>query len=330
MSAEPIPVETVNILLDSKFGTRTSTGYSFDLGHNVTLDNNETGTVYVSDFYCINGLLNTPNSCSFVITVAGVSNTVTITGNKNFKDRQVLIDDVIDVLPAGFTIAYDDTIKKAIISHPTEQFSITDEGIDAAHDSLSKKLGILTGISVVTTGTTNEMKSADVIDLNVGVHNLYISIREITNTNRTLASGIQRNDVINRIPILQNFGDPIIFDASNPLSLYKFTARNLNRLTVTLTDDENRVYIPNRMTMGIKIQKFYHNQTLMKDKILEEIYKKMVDERKKYNHVNIATDKDHPIQEELCVLPNPQKDDVSIGAVRENKWWMGAGSVPYN
>lgn len=329
MTAEPIPVETVNILLDSKFGTRTDFGYTFDLGHNVTLDNNETGTVYVSDFYCINGLLNTPNSCSLIITSStGVSTTVTITGNQNFTERTNLAAVVNAACPAGFTCQYIETLQHIFIQSGN-QFSLTDEGIPDGHESLLKKLGILKGVSKSVDGQ-HRMESEDVVDLDVGVHNLYISIREILNSNRTLASGIQRNDIINRIPILQKYGDPIVFDASNPLSLYKFTARNLNRLTITLTDDENRVYIPNRFTMGIKIQKFYQNQTLMKDKILEEIYKKMVDERKKYNHVNIATDKDHPIQEELCVLPNPQKDNVSIGAVRSHKWWMGSDSVPYN
>lgn len=331
MTTEPIPIETINVLLDSKYGERNTNGYSFDLKHNITLDNNETATVYVSDFYSVNGLLNTPNSCSMIITSGGVSNTVTIEGNQNYTDFGVLRSDLNDKMPNGFSVSDDPNILelKRIRIEFANQFTITDVGIPDGHDSLLKKIAILEGSSKTIDGN-QAMESEDVVDLDMGVHNLYISIREITNSNRTLASGIQRNDIVNRIPILQKYGDPLIFDATNPLSLYKFTARNLNRLTVVLTDDENRVYVPNRYTMGIKIQKYYQNQTLMKDKILEEIYKKMVDERQKYKHVNIATDKDHPIQEELCVLPNPQRDNVSIGAVRSNKWWIGPNSVPYD
>ncbi len=329
-----IPVETVNILLDSKYGTKTSQGYTFELGHGVSLDNKEIGTCYISDFYSFHGLKNFPRDSSFQIQKgAGLITEIIIVGNQNITTLSSLATLISEQLTAqGITnvtasqIPNDYKIK--FTSSDNEQFTLSDKEITTS-DSLLKFLNIENNtISTAVNGETLIMSEFEV-DIFAGVHNLYIAIDEISNQSRTLASGIQRNNIINRIPIIQKFGEQIVFDATTPVSEFKYTARNLNRLTITLTDDENRVYIPGRFTMSLKIHKYYKDVTTKKDKLLEEIYKNMITE-KNYNHINIANDKDVPVLQELCVLPDPQKDDVTIGAVRSHKWWSGKGSIPYN
>lgn len=334
-------IETLNIILDSDSAQRDNVGksFTFSFSNSINIENKEVAYISVRDFSCLQALPNIGELSTFKVTFEDDGGMIYEIGldagyyeASNFEGRlREVINSVLAGTGHNLTFQRYDTGVNTATHMKYEFYSTTGDFTlyDGVGYSIIRRLGISNNSksTVNTSGNPSVISEYDT-DLNTGIHNLYIAIDQIQTDTRVNASQLKRNNVIAKIPIVNGYGEYIMFQAQEPVTKFKYGVNCLNQITIRLLDDNNVSYMPSRFTLSLTVEKYYVDEVLMKDKIIEEVFKKLQIDND-YKHNPLASHKDNPVTVGGCQMSDPLKTDVSLGAVRSNRWWMGKNSVPY-
>jgi hypothetical protein len=88
-------------------------------------------------------------------------------------------------------------------------------------------------------GSTNNLKSAKVVDLNDQIHGLYVRQNLVSKGTLDNATGIFSN-ILSRIPITTNAGGVIFFSPNDGTHKSMVDLKSIQSIGIKLTDDTNR------------------------------------------------------------------------------------------
>ena len=132
-------------------------------------------------------------------------------------------------------------------------------------------------------GSTNNLKSSKVIDMNDQIHGLYVRQNLVSKGTLDNATGIFSN-ILSRIPITTNAGGVIFFSPQDGTHKSMVDLKNIQSIGVKLTDDTNRAIDLNggHWQISIQVDYAYRKEPIMEltrvSRRIMELSQKRLDE----------------------------------------------------
>lgn len=240
--------DNFHIYLDSDYGRKQGNQYQFQISPPIQIHGNDTGLVFLKEFSGQNNLYNI-NETNQTASIQVGSNAV-----------------VSVVLDIGYYSS-----GKALASHLTTKFASTGVSFAFIEATLKMMASSTLASSLIFSGvifermlnfpvdTTIEITqqpviSTNEIDINRGIHNVYVSVAEISNNVRMIGSNYGIPNRISKIPLVNAFGNYVVYQANDPVQKSPIENVVLSNLTVQLSSDDLQVYEPERFTATLCIE----------------------------------------------------------------------------